>query len=80
VLFVKSDHKLYLIEADDPSAADTVTYSDASDFGKKYLMAEYVDHFDISGLLTHKVTIDISFALGEDSYSQSEEVRLRNAN
>jgi hypothetical protein len=76
ILFVKDKNSLFLI--DTTGNADAVPYSEEI-FKKQYLMAEFVEDFTISGYSTNKVTIDISFALGEDTYSVSKSIKLRNA-
>jgi len=73
VLFSKTEKKLYLMKGINDSDVITKTYTDAGN-----LMAEYVDIFTITGV--KKVTINITFVLGDDTYSVSKKVNLRNAN
>lgn len=80
ILFIKDVQRLYLIDEDTPSAADAAAYSDTEDFRAKYLMAEYVDEFTISGYGTNKITINITFKLGSDIYKVNKKIKLRNAN
>jgi type II secretory pathway pseudopilin PulG len=75
LLLIKDDMRLYLMEGNTKEEADTAAYSPEAN-----LMGEYIKDINISGLQLKKVTIDLTFTLGEDEYDISRTVKLRNKN
>jgi type II secretory pathway pseudopilin PulG len=73
LLLMKDDMRLYLMEGNTKEEADMAAYSPEAN-----LMGEYLKDIDISDLQSNKVTIDLTFQLGEDEYEISRTVKLRN--
>lgn len=75
VVYIDSVHKLYLIQKTPTvTVADLATVTDENN-----LLAEYVTSLEINNPTGSKTaTISISFKLGEDTYSISKKVKIRN--
>lgn len=76
VVHNSTDNNLYLLEAADIESASTQVTSI-----NEHLMAEYVKELNIVASSNgKKVTINLTFALGDDTFSVKKNVRLRNVN
>jgi len=76
ITFIKAKNKLYLVQKDTVEEANVVNPLDNEN---EYLLAEYVDKFEIAFEDKKTANISITFKLGDEEYPISKKVKLRNA-
>jgi prepilin-type N-terminal cleavage/methylation domain-containing protein len=75
ITFIKAKNKLYLVQKDTLEEVDAVNPLDNEN---EYLLAEYVDKFEIAFEDKKTANISIIFKLGDEEYPISKKVKLRN--
>jgi type II secretory pathway component PulJ len=76
VIFIYEEKKLYLVPVTEGDNPETIGFTEEDN-----LLAEYIEEFSIDDLdAKHRVkNIVLHMVLGEDDYSVTKKVRLRNA-
>jgi hypothetical protein len=79
IIFKQDKNRLYLVQKSTAGEADNVDPFASTDLENQYLLAKYVSSFAIDLSTGGKsAQISIDFKLGDENYTVSKKVRLRN--